>query len=58
MMSPDKLKHQVSQQFLSRDMTLMSHWRIHCSLTAKQVKSVHFILAQSETSIEFRPLSF
>ena len=44
MMSGDKLKHKGSQQLLSRDkfvlqldMTFLSHWRIHCIMTVKQV---------------------
>ena len=44
MMSPDKLKHKVMQQFLSpdkfsllRDITFMSYWRLHYTMTGKQV---------------------
>ena len=44
MMLHDKLKHEVSQQFLLCDkfallryMTFMSCWTIHCTMTVKQV---------------------
>ena len=46
MMSRNKLEHKVSQQFLSydkfvlsRDMTFMSRWRIHCTMTVRQVNA-------------------
>ena len=35
-MSCNKLKYQVSQQFLSRDITFMSRWRSRYTMTAKQ----------------------
>ena len=48
MMLRDQLKHKVSQQFLSRDkfvlscdMTFMSRWRIHCTMTVRQ-EEMHF----------------
>ena len=44
-MSRDKLKHQVSEQFLScdqftlsRGITFRSHWRLHNTMTGKQVE--------------------
>ena len=37
MMSHDKLKHQVSQQFLSSDITFMSRRRLHNTITVKLI---------------------
>ena len=36
-MSGSKLKHQVRQNFLSRDITFMSHWRLRYTMTGKQI---------------------
>ena len=33
MLSHDKLKHHVSQSFLSHGMTFMSFWRLHYTIT-------------------------
>ena len=50
-MSHDKLKHQVRGQFLSRDITFMSHRWLRYTMTAKQVNAaidVFFSLTTSE----------
>ena len=39
MMSRDKLKHQVRGQFLSRDITFMSHRWLRYTMIAKQVNA-------------------
>ena len=38
MISCDKLKYQVSQQFLSHDMIFMLHWIIHCTTARSSVQ--------------------
>ena len=44
-MSRGKLKHQVREQVLPRDITFMSHWWLRYIMTAKQV-NVSFLIGQ------------
>ena len=37
MMLRDKLKYQVSQHFLLRDITFMLRWKLHHTVTVNQV---------------------
>ena len=50
-MSRDNLKHQVTQQFVVREIylvTLMSRWRIRYTMTVKQMDSGTFSFSTCE----------